>query len=127
MARMHKDATGRDITRGAYVAYAIAAGSKSAMKFGAVIKLKEEEYNRSVYDSTTRTWQPTDITEYSIQVVSVERARGAAKWAMQGKAEGKLARAIHIDRLDRCILLDPHQMDPEAKELLDKELQERGA
>lgn len=131
---MHKDATGRDITRGAFVAYAVASGSGGAIKFGAVVKLKDETVEHNVYDYQTKTHSKQSHTKYTISVVGAQEliqydhATNArtSKWSLQGKKDGKFARAIHIERLDRVILLEPHQMHQEAKELLDKEIAERG-
>lgn len=127
---MHKDATGRAITRGAYVAYVVTTGYRGGVKFGAVVKLKEvTTENAQVWDHATQNYVSKDVTDYSIQIVSVEKEKpwnGPEKWTLQGKKEGKFARAIHVENLDRLILLEPHQMDPEVKEILDRELTERG-
>lgn len=126
---MHKDATGRPITKGSYVAYVVTTGSRAGIKFGVVVKLKEKETQRNVYDHATKQYDEVTETDYSIQIVSAERAGNwnePKKWAVQGKVEGKLARVHSVERLDRVVMLDPHQMLPEAKEALDAEMRERG-
>lgn len=131
---MHKDATGRDIQRGDYIAYCVTAGSASGMKFGRVLKLKEREYDDNVYDSTTRSYNKVRKTKHWIQVISVDEKKiwdpatqtSSDKWVIQGKVEGKPAKAQSIERLERVVMLLDNQMHPEAKELLDKEMHERG-
>lgn len=132
---MHKDATGRRITRGDYVAYSTANRSSSGIKFGSVVKLKEKPVKRSRYNPQTKQYDMHDEIDYSISIVSVDKGSHydqqtqsyTSKWKIQGKVdEGRPARVQHIDRLERVIILEPHQMEPEAKELLDKELHERG-
>jgi hypothetical protein len=133
---MHLDATGRAITKGAYVAYVVTNGSTSGIKFGAVVKLKEKEDTENHYDRTTNTYNSVKVTKYSISIVSVENHRGydqatqtyTKKWEVQGKSnDDKPARVTSIERLDRVIVIDAHQVHPEAKEVIDKEMYERGA
>ena len=132
---MHKDATGRPIMRGAYVAYAVGKGSgATGIKFGAVVKLKSNEVERHQYNPSTRGYDTVKETRYTIGIVSAENhctrdAQGQLvwKWVVQGKsAEDRPARIQSIERLDRVIVLEGHQMQPEAKEVLEKELHERG-
>lgn len=125
---MHKDATGREIKRGSYIAYVVSTGTSGGVKFGAVVKLKQEDVQqKQTWDHTTNTWIMKDVTEYTIQIISVDKSwKTKWVWSLQGKKEGKFARVQHIANLDRVILLEPHQMDPGVKEILDKELMERG-
>lgn len=129
---MHKDATGREITKGSYIAYGTTTGARAGIKFGAVVKLKERTYERDVYDNKTQTWGKEPHTSYSIQIIAAEQKwagpypGGRMDWSIVGKTEGKLARVQSIDRMERVIMLEPHQMNQEAKEVLDKELHERG-
>lgn len=133
---MHLDATGRVISKGSYVAYAVSSNSSSVIKFGAVVKLKDKEYDERVYDRVTQTYDTKKKTGYSISIVSVEKQyhydqatdTSAWRWVVQGKAaEGKPARVQSIERLDRVLLLESHQVQPDVKEILDKELHFRGA
>lgn len=125
---MHKDATGRPIEKGSYVAYVVTTGSRAGIKFGRVTKLKETSKERSKYDTASQTYQPVTEIDYTIQIISVEKGwRTQNKWDIQGKREGRPAKVQSVERLDRVIILDPHQMHPEAKEILDKEMLERGA
>ena len=131
---MHKDATERDIQKGAYVAYAVTTGSRAGLKFGAVVKLKEKATTVNRWDQQNQTYVPEPHIEYKIQIISAEYAyiynappgSPSFKWQIQGKKKGKLAKVQTLDRLDRVIVLHPDQVHPEAKKLLDKELHERG-
>lgn len=128
----HKDATGRPIEKGSYIAYAVTKGSRGGMNFGAVVQLKQKSSTRSVYDHTTKTYNQENYTVNKVQIITVHQSyigvypNGVKKWVVAAKQEGKLARVQTIDRLDRVIVLDGHQMNPEVKEALDKELHERG-
>ncbi len=125
---MHKDATGRQIEKGSYIAYVVTTGSRAGIKFGRVTKLKEKVEERSRYDTASQTYQPVTETDYTIQIISVEKGwRTQNKWDLQGKREGRPAKVQSVERLDRVIVLEAHQMHPEAKEVLDKEMLERGA
>lgn len=127
MGEMHKDATGRQITKGSYIAYSVSVESHSNIKFGVVVKLKEQEVTENCYDDATKSWYPKLVTRYSLQAISAEKSwQTQNKWAVQGKREGKLARVTSIERLERVILLEPDQMNPEAKEVLDIEMHARG-
>ena len=128
---MHKDATGREITKGAYVAYVSGTGSRASIRFGAVTKLKSKVKEQNVWDHQTKNYVPTTVTTYSLQVITASKGyvgtypNGHEAWTVP-KEEGKLARVHSIDRLDRIILLEPIQMLPEARDALDKELRDRG-
>ncbi len=129
--RMHTDATGRPISKGAYIAYVVTTGSSAGVKFGAVVRLKEKTVKRNQYDQQTQTWSEVEEQKYSIQVISVDKPSWGPnkdKWIVQGKSdeENKLARVQSIERLERVIVLEPLQMNPDAKEVLDKELHLRG-
>jgi hypothetical protein len=136
---MHQDATKRQIKKGDYIAYCVTTGSSAGMKFGAVVKLKEKLVKSNKYNPQTCRYDiEHEEMDYTIQIISVEYGwerdvNGpdphaiVYRWKLQGKKEGsKLARVQTIDRLNRVIMLEPDQMDPEVKEILDRELHERG-
>ncbi len=136
---MHKDATGRPIARGAYIAYAVGVGSGGGIKFGRVVKLKEKDVEFNRYDpSVPGNYTKVTETHYSVQIISAERQwkippggkydDGKHEWCVQGKKDdAKLARVQSIERLDRVVVLEPDQMHPEAREVIDKEMHERGS
>lgn len=133
---MHLDAAGRAIVKGTYVAYVVTTGSTSGIKFGIVVKLKQKDYTDSVYDRATNSYSSVQKTKYSISIVSAENQHlfdqatqtYGFKWAVQGKSNpDKPARVTSIERLERVIMIDPHQVHPEAKEVIDQEMHDRGA
>src|SRR6478735_7231842 len=118
----HKDATGRPIEKGSYIAYAVTKGSRGGMNFGAVVQLKQKTDTRNIYDHITKTYHLEQFTVYKVQIISAALGyegaypNGKPKWVASGKIPDKLARVQTIDRLDRVIVLDPHQINPEVKE-----------
>lgn len=135
---MHKDATGRQIKKGDYIAYATANRSSSGLKFGAVIRLKSKDVEHNNYDYSVKPPQLITRVEtiHSMSIISADKTSSydpntqtyTHKWVIQGKHdEERPARVQSIERLERVILLNPDQMEPDAKELLDRELHERGA
>lgn len=134
---MHTDATGRTISKGSYIAYAVSAQSSSHLKFGIVVKLKEKMETRDRWNPQINQYVSTDEIKHSIQIVSVEKVwrpltpgdyhNGNWEWVIQGKKDpSRPAKVQSLDRLERVVTLDPHQVLPEAKEVLDKEMHERG-
>jgi hypothetical protein len=126
---MHQDATNRPITKGSYIAYSAGAQARSYIKFGCVVALKEKVVERNVWNDATKSYDEVMETDYRVQVIVAERPSwgpNQGKWVIQGKVEGKLAKVQSIERLERVIVLEPHQMLPEAREVIDRELHERG-
>jgi hypothetical protein len=134
---MHKDASDRPISKGDFIAYSTGMGRRSSgIRFAAVTALREKVTNRSVYNQATKTYDSVPETEYKIQVVSTENSRKydyhtqkwSEGWRLQGKdhdGNGK-ARLATLDRLERVIVLQPYQIHPEARKLLEDEMAERG-
>lgn len=142
---MHKDASERVISKGDFVVYSVGSGRRSSdLRFAVVTALREKSVTRSVYNATTKTYDSVSETEYKIQVITAEksstydRQTGNYKheWRLQGMlapsqalasptGAGK-ARLATLDRLERIIVVQPHQIHPEARTLLEQEMVARG-
>lgn len=129
---MHKDSTGREISKGSYIAYVAGTGSRASIKFAVVVKLKQKDTTRNEWDHQTKTYNTVPHTKYSIQVVTAMKSykgtypNGQEFWTVP-KADGKPAHVNSIERLDRIVLLEKSQMIPEVAEVLEKEMYDRGA
>lgn len=136
---MHKDASGRALRKGDFVAYSGGAGRRSGtgLKFGYVFALKEKTVDKNVYNQTTKQYDKVPETHYRIQVVTAERRwnyshqtgqPGFYSWALLGKTaagEGN-SRLASVEMLERVIIVEPHQLPPDARALLEKDMLERG-
>lgn len=131
---MHLDATGRTITKGAYVAYSVASDSRSGIKFGAVVKLKQKETTHNEWDASIGTYKSVPKTEYTVSIIVAERSSTidattgvrSYGWTVKSNGPDKPAKIQSIERLDRMILLDASQMNPDILAVIDKELHNRG-
>jgi hypothetical protein len=134
---MHRDSTDRPILKGDFIAYSGGTGRRSSgLRFALVVALKEKSTEKHVFNQATQNYDKVPETEYKIQVVSAENRRRydytnkkwLEGWGLQGKdldGNGK-ARLATLDRLERVIVIEPHQIQPEARAMLEQEKTERG-